>query len=145
MRRKLLALVVVASGAASSAACDSDASRDPALVYLLERAHKDFAAVKELAHKGEDASFACVSVEDAARELRAKKRLDPSIPEWERTCGRDAPLAFARAMVTRIEAEKPPRPPSCFALERAVGKLEVGFKDDADVKAVSQKLRSLCP
>lgn len=137
MRRKLLACLFVA--------CGSDASRDPALAYLLERAHKDFAAVKELAAKGEDASFSCVSVEDAVRELRAKKRLDPSIDEWERTCARDAPLAFARAMVAKIETEKPPRPPSCFALERAVGKLEEKLKDDAEVKQVSQRLRSLCP
>ncbi|HKA90861.1 MAG TPA: hypothetical protein VKE22_24530 [Haliangiales bacterium] len=145
MRRQVLALLLVAFGVAGGVACDSDSARDPALAYLVERAHKDFEAVKELMRKGEDASFACVSVEDAARELKARKRLDPSIPEWDKTCGRDAPLAFARATVARIEAEKPPRAPSCFALERAVGKLEAGFKDDAEVKAVSQKLRSLCP
>lgn len=141
MRRKLLALIWVAA----AAACEGDAARDPALAYLLDRAHRGFDEAKRLMQKGEDASFACVPVEDAARELRAKKRTDPSIPEWEKTCGHDAPLAFARATIEKIEAEKPPRPSSCFALERAVAKLETKLKDDADVKQVSQKLRTLCP
>src|SRR5262245_20445668 len=100
MRSTILALALVA--------CSSDVSRDPALVFLLERARADFAVVKEKMAKGEDPSYACAAPEDAVRELRARKRLDPNIPEWERVCGHDAPLAFARALVARIEQEKPP-------------------------------------
>jgi len=137
MRRTILALAM--------AACSSDVSRDPALVYLLERARADFATVKERMAKGEDASYACASPEDAVRELRARKRLDPIIAVWERVCGRDAPLAFARALVARIEQEKPPRPSSCFDLSRTTAKLDEKLKEDPEVKALGQKAKSLCP
>ena len=137
MRRTILALALLA--------CSSDVSRDPALVYLLERARADFATVKEKMAKGEDASYECVAPEDAVRELRARKRIDPIIAEWERVCGHDAPLAFARALVARIEQEKPARPSSCLDLSRALAKLEEKHKDDPEVKALGQKAKSLCP
>jgi hypothetical protein len=127
---------------AAVAGCDAGRHRDPAKRFLLERAVADEPRVREAMAKGENPSPFCVSIQDAVRELPSEHRAD-----LDRLCAVDAPVAWAGALVKRLERAGAGSSTidDCFDLERALEWADARGADSGAVKGLHAKRKTLCP
>jgi hypothetical protein len=130
------------------AACDSDTRMDPGQGYLYDRARTDARRVKEGMATGANPTFDCSTVEQAVHELATVRPPIADLKTWEKLCALDAPLAYADALVKRLEATRPvedARTDDCVELDRAIDRLDLSSRDQPQVKTLHAKRKQLCP
>jgi hypothetical protein len=141
-----LAVGLLGCSVVSAVGCGRNAaSADEAVTPVHAAAAKRLAAARTALAMGQDTSMKCKSAFASLAPLHASddasaKRL---VADIERTCGYDAPLAWAQqnldAMANGSNA------PACLHVDDALGDLRrFGHSDEAPVRAIDAAFRKTC-
>jgi hypothetical protein len=128
------------------AGCDSGTQMTPSQRFLLERAEADVKTVKDAMAAGKSPAFACSTVEHAVHELSSLGLV--KFIEWDQLCEVDAPVAYADALVKRLEAPNvadEAHIDDCVELDLTVEHLDLAHKDLPRVKSLHSRRKQLCP
>ncbi len=120
--------------------------------FSYDSAKEDLVKIKASIKNSKDPGFDCASAGAYAEGLVKEKdeRVKAVGLEVQKLCGYDSPLSWAEANVKMIEEAKKKDPDSsnigeCAQISVCLDTLNKKYKDDAKVKAVDGKYKTICP